>query len=221
MYHFLILLLSGLITVLSSPLGGWGLGSKFSVIEFKRQFSSFFFCDSRDKVTLRMEPWCDPPSNPRLASHSGSYRLGCQTVFLVKSFQQLPWIKFPYIEDFYSTGSCQLQTPLGMRWKVLTHLLIFFRAFALWGVLSSDPSFSCLDCLPASGICSVSAPVSSSWMTGPQAPSCWLVWEMAKNLTWESPRLWIGRCGCHLVWASRWPCPLWLYWLNWAPWKQK
>lgn len=50
----------GLIIVLSSPLGGWGLGSKFSAFEFKRQLSSFFFCDSRDKVTLRMELSCDP-----------------------------------------------------------------------------------------------------------------------------------------------------------------
>lgn len=43
-YHFLILLLSWLIIVLSSPVRGWGFGSK-SVLKSEQQFSfSFFFC---------------------------------------------------------------------------------------------------------------------------------------------------------------------------------
>lgn len=132
-YHFLILLFSWLIIVLSSPVGGWGFGSKFSVLKSEQQFSfSFFFFFSVKGYFSKMisgqgcslhMPFINPGRlAPLMILHTGLSSI------LGEGFWILPLSKFPYIEYFYSTVFCQLQTVTGIRWRVVIHLLFFSRA---------------------------------------------------------------------------------------------
>lgn len=69
-----------------------------------------------------------PFSNPDRLSPLMTLRTGLSSV-LGEGFWILPLSKFPYIEYFYSTVFCQLQTVARIRWRVVIHLLCFSRAF--------------------------------------------------------------------------------------------
>lgn len=193
-YHFLILLPSWLIIVLSSPVGGWGFGSKFSVLKSEQQFSFSFFSVKSCFSKIISSYGCYlhmPFNNPDRLSPLMTLHARLSSI-PGEGFWILPLSKFPYIEYFYSTVFCQLQTVTGIRWRVVIHLLCFSTAFCfsrnadffphcflVSNLLCSLREFCLLDTLKHLFFWP-SSPCSRSWSLEPRlSGSRFVVWVMA------------------------------------------
>lgn len=150
---------------------------------------------------------------------------------LGEGFWILPLSKFPYIEYFYSTVFCQLQTVTVIRWRVVIHLLFFFQSLLfskecwvlspLFSYLQSICSFwefSLMDRHPQTFIFWFSSPCSSSWSMGPQAffSFFFVVWWLP--CPGSSLGFWAEHWSPPGSVCKRWPSTAWRwYWLNCSP----